>query len=123
MKHTILIVDDEENIRLSLKGGLEDEGYNTLLAGCGEDAVRIIEKQDVDLILLDIWMPGKDGLQLLEELKNSGFTIPVIIMTGHGSIETAIRATRLGAPDFIEKPLDLNKNIITINNTLPIKAL
>ncbi|MCE5273511.1 MAG: sigma-54 dependent transcriptional regulator [Syntrophaceae bacterium] len=123
MKHTILIVDDEENIRLSLKGGLEDEGYNTLLAGCGEDAVRIIEKQDVDLILLDIWMPGKDGLQLLEELKNSGFTIPVIIMTGHGSIETAIRATRLGALDFIEKPLDLNKIIITINNTLHIKAL
>lgn len=123
MKHTILIVDDEENIRLSLKGGLEDEGYNTLLAGCGEEAVRIIEKQDVDLILLDIWMPGKDGLQLLEELKNSGFTIPVIIMTGHGSIETAIRATRLGALDFIEKPLDLNKIIITINNTLHIKAL
>ena len=123
MKHTILIVDDEENIRLSLKGGLEDEGYNTLLAGCGEDAVRIIEKQDVDLILLDIWMPGKDGLQLLEELKNSGFAIPVIIMTGHGSIETAIRATRLGALDFIEKPLDLNKIIITINNTLHIKAL
>jgi len=123
MKHTILIVDDEENIRLSLKGGLEDEGYNTLMAPSGEDALRIIEKQDVDLILLDIWMPGKDGLQILEELKNSGYTIPVIIMTGHGSIETAIRATRLGALDFIEKPLDLNKIIITINNTLHIKAL
>jgi two-component system nitrogen regulation response regulator NtrX len=123
MKHTILIVDDEENIRLSLKGGLEDEGYNTLLAPSGEDAVRIIEKQDVDLILLDIWMPGKDGLQILEDLKNSGYSIPVIIMTGHGSIETAIRATRLGALDFIEKPLDLNKIIITINNTLHIKAL
>ncbi|MGD0822917.1 MAG: sigma-54 dependent transcriptional regulator [Desulfomonilia bacterium] len=123
MKNTILIVDDEENIRLSLKGGLEDEGYNTLLASSGEEGFKIIEKQDVDLILLDIWMPGKDGLQILEEIKAAGFTIPVIIMTGHGSIETAIRATRLGALDFIEKPLDLNKIIITINNTIHLRAL
>jgi two-component system nitrogen regulation response regulator NtrX len=123
MKNTILIVDDEENIRLSLKGGLEDEGYNTLLASSGEEGFKIIEKQDVDLMLLDIWMPGKDGLQILEEMKAAGFTIPVIIMTGHGSIETAIRATRLGALDFIEKPLDLNKIIITINNTIHLRAL
>ena len=123
MKNTILIVDDEENIRLSLKGGLEDEGYNTLLASSGEEGFKIIEKQDVDLILLDIWMPGKDGLQILEEMKAAGFTIPVIIMTGHGSIEIAIRATRLGALDFIEKPLDLNKIIITINNTIHLRAL
>ena len=123
MKHTILIADDEENIRLSLKGGLEDEGYNTILASSGEEAQKIIEKQDVDLLLLDIWMPGKDGLQTLEEIKHDGYSFPVIIMTGHGSIETAIRATRLGALDFIEKPLDLNKIIITINNTLHLKAL
>ncbi len=123
MKHTILITDDEENIRLSLKGGLEDEGYNTILASSGEEAQRIIEKQDVDLLLLDIWMPGKDGLQTLEEIKRDGYSFPVIIMTGHGSIETAIRATRLGALDFIEKPLDLNKIIITINNTLHLRAL
>jgi two-component system nitrogen regulation response regulator NtrX len=123
MKQNILIIDDEENIRLSLKGGLEDEGYNALLAASGEDAIKIIEKQDVDLILLDIWMPGKDGLQILEELKTNGYAIPVIIMTGHGSIETAIRATRLGAVDFIEKPLDLNKIIITINNTIHLRAL
>jgi len=123
MKHTILITDDEENIRLSLKGGLEDEGYNTILASSGEEAQRIIEKQDVDLLLLDIWMPGKDGLQTLEEIKRDGYSFPVIIMTGHGSIETAIRANRLGALDFIEKPLDLNKIIITINNTLHLRAL
>ncbi len=123
MKHTILIADDEENIRLSLKGGLEDEGYNTILASSGEEAQKVIEKQDVDLLLLDIWMPGKDGLQTLEEIKRDGYSFPVIIMTGHGSIETAIRATRLGALDFIEKPLDLNKIIITINNTLHLKAL
>ncbi len=123
MKQTILIVDDEESIRLSLKGGLEDEGYNTVLASSGEEAQKIIEKQDLDLMLLDVWMPGKDGLQTLEEIKRDGYSIPVIIMTGHGSIETAIRAMRLGALDFIEKPLDLNKIIITINNTLHLKAL
>lgn len=123
MKHTILIVDDEENIRYSLRGGLEDEGHAVLLAGSGEEALQIVEKQDVDLVLLDIWMPGKDGLEVLEELKNNGSTLPVIIMTGHGSIDTAIRATRLGALDFVEKPLDLNKIIITINNTLHLKAL
>ena len=123
MKHNILIVDDEENIRFSLKGGLEDEGYSTLLADSGEQALKIVEKHDVDLILLDIWMPGIDGLQVLEELKNKGSSVPVIIMTGHGSIDTAVRATRLGALDFIEKPLDLNKIIITLNNTLHLKAL
>lgn len=123
MKRTILIVDDEESIRFSLKGGLEDEGYNTLLAGTGEEGLQIIESNEVDLILLDIWMPGKDGLQILEELKNNGCPIPVIIMTGHGSIDTAVRATRLGALDFVEKPLDLNKIIITLHNTLHLKAL
>ena len=123
MKRTILIVDDEESIRFSLKGGLEDEGYQTLLAASGEDALEIIEHNEVDLVLLDIWMPGKDGLQILEELKRDGYKAPVIIMTGHGSIDTAVRATRLGALDFIEKPLDLNKIIITLNNTLHLKAL
>jgi two-component system nitrogen regulation response regulator NtrX len=123
MKRTILIVDDEESIRFSLKGGLEDEGYQTLLAASGEEALEIIERHEVDLVLLDIWMRGKDGLQILEELKKDGFKSPVIIMTGHGSIDTAIRATRLGALDFIEKPLDLNKIIITLNNTLHLKAL
>jgi two-component system nitrogen regulation response regulator NtrX len=123
MKRSILIVDDEESIRFSLKGGLEDEGYHTLLAANGDEAVQIIENSEVDLILLDIWMPGKDGLQILEDLKKDGFKPPVIIMTGHGSIDTAIRATRLGALDFIEKPLDLNKIIITINNTLHLRAL
>ncbi|MBN2296957.1 MAG: sigma-54-dependent Fis family transcriptional regulator [Deltaproteobacteria bacterium] len=123
MSHCILIVDDEESIRFSLKGALEDEGYVTLLAENGEEALQIVEKQDVDLILLDIWMPGRDGLQILEELQNNGSSVPVIIMTGHGSIDTAVRATRLGALDFIEKPLDLNKIIITLNNTLHLKAL
>jgi len=82
-----------------------------------------VETSEVDLILMDIWMPGRDGLQILEELKERGSQIPVIIMTGHGSIDTAVRATRLGALDFVEKPLDLNKIIITLHNTLHLKAL
>jgi two-component system nitrogen regulation response regulator NtrX len=123
MKYTVLIVDDEEKIRLSLKGGLEDEGFHTILVSSGEEALKAIEKQDVDLILLDIWMPGMDGLQALQEIKNNNHDLPVIIMTGHGSIETAVKATRLGALDFIEKPLDLNKIIIMINNAMHLKAL
>ncbi len=123
MKHNILIVDDEENIRLSLKGGLEDEGYQIVLAASGEEAFKVLEQTEVDLLLLDIWMPGMDGLTVLERLKKELPSLPVIIMTGHGSIDTAVRATRLGALDFIEKPLDLNKLIITIANALHLKAL
>ena len=123
MKHNILIVDDEENIRLSLKGGLEDEGYQIVLAASGEEAFKVLEQTEVDLLLLDIWMPGMDGLTVLERLKKDLPSLPVIIMTGHGSIDTAVRATRLGALDFIEKPLDLNKLIITIANALHLKAL
>jgi two-component system nitrogen regulation response regulator NtrX len=123
MKYTVLIVDDEEKIRLSLKVGLEDEGFHTILVSSGEEALKAIEKQDVELILLDIWMPGMDGLQALQEIKNNNHDLPVIIMTGHGSIETAVKATRLGALDFIEKPLDLNKIIIMINNAMHLKAL
>lgn len=123
MKYTVLIVDDEENIRLSLKGGLEDEGYQTLMASSAEEGLKIVEKQDVDLVLLDIWMPGMDGLQALQEIKQSTPDLPVIIMTGHGSIETAVKATRLGAMDFIEKPLDLNRILVTINNAMHLRAL
>ncbi len=123
MKYLVLIIDDEENIRLSLKGGLEDEGYSTVLASTAEEGLKIIEKQDVDLVFLDIWMPGMDGLQALQEIKRTNPDLPVIIMTGHGSIETAVKATRLGALDFIEKPLDLNRIIITINNAMHMKAL
>ncbi len=123
MKHTILIIDDEDNIRFSLQGALEDEGFRTLLAPNGEEGLKTAEKSDIDLVLLDIWMPGMDGLNVLEKLKETDPKLPVIIMTGHGSIETAVKATRLGALDFIEKPLDLNKIIITINNAMHLKAL
>ncbi|HEY9162396.1 MAG TPA: sigma-54 dependent transcriptional regulator [Desulfomonilia bacterium] len=123
MKYTVLIVDDEDNIRLSLKGSLEDEGFYVMQASSGEDALKIIDKQDVDIVLLDIWMPGIDGIQTLQEIKKINPDLPVIIMTGHGSIDAAIKTTRLGALDFLEKPLDLNRIIITINNALHMKEL
>ncbi len=123
MKYTVLIVDDEDNIRLSLKGSLEDEGFYVIQASTGEDALKILEKHDVDIVLLDIWMPGIDGIQTLQEIKKTNPDLPVIIMTGHGSIDAAIKTTRLGALDFLEKPLDLNRIIITINNALHMKEL
>jgi two-component system nitrogen regulation response regulator NtrX len=123
MKYTVLIVDDEDNIRLSLKGSLEDEGFYVMQASTGEDALKIIEKQDVDIVLLDIWMPGIDGIETLQEIKKSSPDLPVIIMTGHGSIDAAVKTTRLGALDFLEKPLDLNRIIITISNALHMKEL
>ena len=123
MKYTVLIVDDEDNIRLSLKGSLEDEGFYVMQASTGEDAHKIIEKQDVDIVLLDIWMPGIDGIETLQEIKKSSPDLPVIIMTGHGSIDAAVKTTRLGALDFLEKPLDLNRIIITISNALHMKEL
>ena len=123
MKYTVLIVDDEDNIRLSLKGSLEDEGFYVMQASTGEDALKIIEKQDVDIVLLDIWMPGIDGIKTLQEIKKSSPDLPVIIMTGHGSIDAAVKTTRLGALDFLEKPLDLNRIIITISNALHMKEL
>ncbi len=123
MQHKILIVDDEESILATLKGSLEDEGFSPILASTGEQALKTIDSQEIDLVLLDVWLPGKDGLEVLKEIKKSEPETAVVIMTGHGTIDTAVKALKLGAMDFIEKPLDLNKIIVTINNALRIKAL
>lgn len=123
MQHKILIVDDEQSILSTLKGSLEDEGFSTVLASTGENALKIIDSQEIDLVLLDVWLPGKDGLEVLKEIKKTDPGTAVVIMTGHGTIDTAVKALKLGATDFIEKPLDLNKIIVTINNALRIKNL
>ncbi|MFO7576774.1 MAG: sigma-54 dependent transcriptional regulator [Pelovirga sp.] len=122
MKH-ILIVDDEESIRQSLEGILSDEGFKTTFAATGEDCLKMINSEDPDLILLDIWMPGIDGLETLKRIKQSRSQQLVIMMSGHGTIETAIKATRLGAFDFIEKPLSLEKVLLSIENALKIGQL
>src|SRR5512133_166042 len=114
--HNILIVDDEAGIRQSLKGVLEDEGYKAALAESAEACLDILDKRPFDVVLLDIWLPGMDGLEALEKIKQSDDAPEVIMISGHGTIETAVRATKLGAFDFIEKPLSLEKTLILVKN-------
>jgi two-component system nitrogen regulation response regulator NtrX len=123
MKETILVVDDEESICHSLKAILSDEGYQVLVAGSGEEAVKIVEEEMPQLVLLDVWLPGMDGLETLKAIKKINPKIMVIIMSGHGTIETAVKATKLGAFDFIEKPLSLDKIIILVNNATSLMLL
>jgi two-component system, NtrC family, nitrogen regulation response regulator NtrX len=118
MRRTILIVDDEETICQSLTGILADEGYEVVSAGSGEDALRLIEEELPNVILLDIWLPGMDGIETLKIIKSEHPQIEVIMMSGHGTIETAVRATKIGAFDFIEKPLSLEKVILMVDHAL-----
>lgn len=120
---TILIVDDEPTIVQSLGGLLADEGFEVMSAGNGYEALQQIESNAPDLVLLDIWMPGLDGLETLKEIKKNHPRIHVIMITGHGTIETAVQATKLGAYDFIEKPLAFEKVIVAINNALNFRRL
>ena len=119
----ILIVDDETTILKSLSGILSDEGYEVLTASNGYEALKIIEEESPDLVLLDIWMPGMDGIETLREIKRTNPFLQVIIISGHGTIETAVKAMRLGGYDFIEKPLSIEKVVVTINNALNFRRL
>ena len=120
---SILIVDDEPSIVQSLKGLLSDEGFEVMTAPNGYEALKIIERESPDLVLLDIWMPGIDGIETLKEIKASNPFIQVIVITGHGNVETAVKATKLGAFDLIEKPLSIDKVIVGINNALNFRRL
>lgn len=123
MTETILIVDDEEGIRSSLAGILEDEGYRTVCAADGIDALALCAKELPGLVLLDIWMPRMDGIETLQRLKEQHPALNVIMMSGHGTIETAVKSTKLGAYDFIEKPLSLEKVVLTVENALAMTRL
>src|ERR1700733_2845816 len=105
----ILIVDDEEGIREALSGALTDEGYSASSVGSGEACLDLLRKTAFDVVLLDIWLPGGDGLETLERIREFDNPPEVIMISGHGTIETAVRATKLGAYDFLEKPLSLEK--------------
>ena len=120
---SILIVDDEPSIVKSLVGILSDEGFDVSTAPNGYEALKIIDAESPDLVLLDIWMPGIDGIETLKEIKKDNPFIQVIIITGHGTIETAVQATKLGAFDLIEKPLSIDKIILGINNALNFRRL
>jgi two-component system nitrogen regulation response regulator NtrX len=114
----ILIVDDEQAIQLSLRGVLEDEAYRVTTVGTGADALRLLADEAPDLVFLDIWMPGLDGLATLTEIRRLRPEPAVIMISGHATIETAVKATRLGAYDFIEKPLSLEKVLLAVTHAL-----
>src|SRR6266498_1735638 len=123
MNEKILIVDDEESIRVSLAGILEDESFVISVANDGLTALDKVRKEMPDLVLLDIWMPRMDGLETLQKLKEMNPSLFVVMMSGHGTIETAVKSTKMGAYDFIEKPLSLEKLLLTIKNALGMKRL
>ena len=114
----ILIVDDERAIQTSLRGVLEDEGYRVSAVGSASEALVRVQDDAPDLIFLDIWMPGMDGLEALAELKRLRSETAVVMISGHGTIETAVKATKLGAYDFIEKPLSLEKTLLAATRAL-----
>ncbi len=114
-KGRILIVDDEASIVRSLEGILADEGFDVAQARDGEAALALLQAQPCDLVLLDLWMPGIDGIQTLQRLKAMQTNVCIIVMSGHGNIETAVKATRLGAFDYLEKPLSLENVLSSVN--------
>ena len=118
MSKTILVVDDETSILQSLEGILMDEGFEVVIAESGLEALENVQEEMPDLVLLDIWMPGLDGIETLEKIKALYPTLQVIMMSGHGNIETAVKSTKVGAYDYIEKPLSLEKLLLSINNAL-----
>jgi two-component system nitrogen regulation response regulator NtrX len=120
-KARILIVDDEENVAAVLRGVLEDEGFRVFTAASGEECLK--SREGFDVILLDVWLPGKDGLEVLRELRTRDPNQYVVMISGHGTIETAVQATKLGAFDFIEKPLTTEKVVLVLEHALQQKAL
>ncbi|TFG64055.1 MAG: sigma-54-dependent Fis family transcriptional regulator [Nitrospirales bacterium] len=123
MAETICIVDDEPAILHSLSSILEDEGYQVIVAANGVEGMKVVRSDAPDLVILDIWMPEMDGLETLKRLRSQFPGILVVMMSGHGSIETAVKATKLGAYDYLEKPLDLEKVTILVRNALHQRKL
>ena len=120
---SILVVDDEKSVRDSLKMVLEFESYEVQFAENGQEALRLVAAARVDLVLLDVKMAGMDGLEVLQRLREKSSDLPVIMISGHGTIETAVEATKLGAFDFLPKPLDRDKLLVTIRNALQVAKL
>ena len=122
-KNRIMIVDDDSAHRLSLKANLEETGFETVEAATGEEALELAASQKLDLILLDLRMPGMGGLEVLKRLFESGLPAPVIIMTAYGTIDSAVTALKMGAEDYLTKPLDTDELLLKIEKVLKIKDL
>jgi len=124
MHNSILIVDDEPGIRDTLRGVLEDEGFAVETVPSGEECLDLTKSQHFSCILLDIWLgDGIDGLDTLQKLREDGNDAAVVMISGHGNIETAVRSTKLGAFDFIEKPLSLERTVVTVKNAVRTREL
>src|SRR5215469_130901 len=121
--HNILIVDDEAGIRDSLAGILADEGYSASSVESGEACLDLLRRSACDVVLLDIWLPGMDGMETLAKIRESENPPEVIMISGHGNIETAVRAAKLGAYDFLEKPLSIEKTLIVVKHAIDAKKL
>jgi len=119
----LLVVDDEAGIRESLSSILQDEGYHVDSVASAEEALERAASGDLEVVLLDVWLPGIDGLEALSRLQASPRPPAVMMISGHGTIETAVRATKLGAFDFIEKPLSLEKIIVLVRNAIEQRRL
>ena len=118
MEKKVLVVDDEESVVQSIEGVLEDEGFRVAKAKSGEEAIKVFQQEEPDVTLLDIWLPGMDGIEVLKRLKWMAPDCQVIMVSGHATISTAMTAVKLGAFDFIEKPLSLDVLLMTINRAL-----
>jgi len=124
MQNSVLIVDDEPGIRDSVRAVLEDEGFEVETAASGEACLELAQKNNYGCILLDIWLgKGIDGLDTLKKLRDEGNDSAVVMISGHGNIETAVRSTKLGAFDFIEKPLSLDRTVVTVKNAVRQRQL
>ncbi len=123
MKESILIVDDEPGVRSALSGVLRDEGYTVEAVASGEACLERLTRGAVDLIVLDVWLPGMDGLATLQRLRERQVDTQVVLISGHGNIESAVRAIKLGAFDFVEKPLSLDKTVLVVRNALRQRRL
>jgi two-component system nitrogen regulation response regulator NtrX len=123
MKPTVLIVDDEAGVRSALTGVLRDEGYTVEAVASGETCLDRLARAPVDVIVLDIWLPGMDGLATLDRLRERRVDAEIIMISGHGNIESAVRAIKMGAFDFVEKPLSLEKTVLVVRNALRQRQL
>src|SRR4029079_16730641 len=123
MRSSVLIVDDEAGVRSALSGVLRDEGYGVEAVESGEACLDRAMRTAFDAIVLDIWLPGMDGLATLAKLQERRVDAPVVIISGHGNIESAVRAIKMGAFDFVEKPLSLDKTVLVVGNAVKQRRL
>src|SRR5918992_1012234 len=120
---SILIVDDEPGVRSSLSGVLKDEGFDVEAVASGEECLERAARGSYDVIMLDVWLPGMDGLATLQRMRERKVDAQVVIVSGHGNIESAVRAIKMGAYDFVEKPLSLEKTVLVVGNAVRQRRL